>query len=234
MPSKAFVAFFILTGSLIAAAITGPPHPAQWYGIAAAMFVLSFSCYVVGRRHGRKGSESSIDPKLTQRRGRFQFGLGALLGSVTLVLCIVAGIAWDQSEWKQFKYLFQMMDDAANSVAGLHAWQTSGSTEGGGDKRISHSNYCWEMPPGSRIPEGFLGETTGRTLERLRQHGANAWSEPLETTSCSSSNKICSSSNKIDYVIGNGSIRGTIILRLIHWDGPNPGGVFFLDQTLYR
>ena len=61
MRSRVFTIFAILLVAFIVAALTAPADPFSWCVTAAAVFVASLLCYIVGKRQGRAAPPADLD-----------------------------------------------------------------------------------------------------------------------------------------------------------------------------
>ena len=160
MRTKTFAVFVILPVSCVAAAIVVPPSPFRWFATALAIFAVSVSFYVIGKRRRPAADGGSAVPDGGQGLGRFQFSLGMLLGFVTLAICLTAEIAWYRQLEHQWTNAYRLLrvSDIVEQAAGKANVRFGGcfAEHPAYRERESYDRREWRTRPGVKIPDGFL------------------------------------------------------------------------------
>ena len=238
--NKTVAPLSILVVSFLAALITVPPNPLRWYVTAFAIFIVSYLCCRVGERQKQTTSQSPSDLGGCQPTKRFQFSLRTLVAIVSLAAFLFAGIAWSHQLLSQLqeraafgdKINSLMQADLSNYLPGVQVVSSGGGSGGSFDS--AETGWSWQVKPGSRIPDDFLDTMGCKIKGRLRELGAYIHGHGSSGLGGGSTDDGIPVSSSRDFSYQVGDIRGTIVLRLISWGGPNRGGIVFLDHLQAR
>jgi hypothetical protein len=242
--TKTFAVFTILPVSCVVAAILVPSSPFRWFATAMAIFAVSTSFYVVGKRRQFRAGQAPTAPEDGQQLGRFQFSLGMLFGFVTLAACLIAEITWERQLDRQWQHRIQAGEELLNASAivardlkGISVGSSSESRYGCNDT-VAHCDDWWAVSSQSPITKALVDSLAGTISDRLCRQDAQADVQiagDLVGTGVSLEGVIsgpCLFGKRIQY--SRGPVRGIIVVRFVTWDDQRRNGFLLLIHDQFR